>query len=430
MPAAAAEAATRRRAALSAAHGRHARQLALRAARVQLEQRHVPALAAQRLGAHGWHRPPRCDPRDDEARPSVRAADEPHRRRVQKRAVALAAHARPLLVQRERQRAHEARGNGEGESCADVHGAASTTAINLHCDDGVQMTQAGIVREEGPWHADARQQGQHAHAMPSLWHGRAADIAETTKMTLSSRVQNSPRFPSLAHDKMASNPFDCNQKKSAFGSPAKAKAVIPRESVMLVADKNQIITAIVPYNSPQAAAIRQHMHSNITVDGQRVFIFRPVNGWTNIALNSTAESPKLTADPITVLKLAHTKFSECPSVSSVSIKWAGSEDVLTYEDIDHMETMFNPLPESQAPVAEGQAKTEGEFLMDKLNELDKKVDDKLDAIDVKMAYLNNVLGRIAEATTKDAGVNSTDTPATESNRGKKRKESGSSSTSA
>ena len=47
-----------------------------------------------------------------------------------------------------------------------------------------------------------------------------------------------------------------------------------------------------------------------------------------------------------------------------------------------------------------------------------------------MAYLNNVLGRIAEATTKDAGVNSTDTPATESNRGKKRKESGSSSTSA
>ena len=176
---------------------------------------------------------------------------------------------------------------------------------------------------------------------------------------------------------MASNPFDCNQKKSAFGSPAKAKAVIPRESVTLVADKNQIITAIIPYNSPQAAPIRQHMHSNITIDGQRVFIFRPVNGWTNIALNSTAENPKLTADPITVLKLAHTKFSECPSVSSVSIKWAGTEDVKTYEDIDQMEPMFTPLPESQDPVAEGQAKTEGEFLMDKLNEVDKKVDDKI-----------------------------------------------------
>ena len=57
---------------------------------------------------------------------------------------------------------------------------------------------------------------------------------------------------------MASNPFGCNQKKSVFGSSARAKAVIARESVMLVADKNQIITAIVPYNSPQAAAIRQH----------------------------------------------------------------------------------------------------------------------------------------------------------------------------
>ena len=57
---------------------------------------------------------------------------------------------------------------------------------------------------------------------------------------------------------MASNPFGCNQKKSVFGSSAKAKAAIAKESVMLVADKNQIITAIVPYNSPQAAAIRQH----------------------------------------------------------------------------------------------------------------------------------------------------------------------------
>ena len=181
---------------------------------------------------------------------------------------------------------------------------------------------------------------------------------------------------------MASNPFDCNQKKSAFGSPAKAKAVIPRESVTLVADKNQIITAIIPYNSPQAAPIRQHMHSNITIDGQRVFIFRPVNGWTNIALNSTAENPKLTADPITVLKLAHTKFSECSAVSTVTIKWAGSDEVLNYEDIDNMEPMFIPLPESQGPVAE--AKTEGEFLMDKLNEVDKKVDDKILGLDKKI----------------------------------------------
>ena len=245
---------------------------------------------------------------------------------------------------------------------------------------------------------------------------------------------------------MASNPFDCNQKKSAFGSPAKAKAVIPRESVMLVADKNQIITAIVPYNSPQAAAIRQHMHSNITVDGQRVFIFRPVNGWTNIALNSTAESPKLTADPITVLKLAHTKFSECPSVSSVTIKWAGTEDVKTYEDIDQMEPMFTPLPESQDPVAEGQAKTEGEFLMDKLNEVDKKVDDKIlelgNKIDEvagqmmsefgeKMESFSGRMDELIDSLHSNAGasISSGQTPTTESRHKKRARKGGEASAS-
>ena len=178
------------------------------------------------------------------------------------------------------------------------------------------------------------------------------------------------------------NPFGCNQKKSVFGSPAKAKEVKPREPVTLIADKNQVITALIPYNSAHAAVIRQHMHSNITVDNQRLFLFRPVNGWSNVALDSTAENPKLTADPITVLKLAHTKFSECSAVSTVTIKWAGSEEVLNYEDIDKMEPMFIPLPESQGPVAE--AKTEGEFLMDKLNEVDNKVDDKILGLDKKI----------------------------------------------
>ena len=241
---------------------------------------------------------------------------------------------------------------------------------------------------------------------------------------------------------MASNPFDCNQKKSAFGSPAKAKAVIPRESVTLVADKNQIITAIIPYNSPQAAPIRQHMHSNITIDGQRVFIFRPVNGWTNIALNSTAENPKLTADPITVLKLAHTKFSECSAVSTVTIKWAGSDEVLNYEDIDKMEPMFIPLPESQGPVAE--AKTEGEFLMDKLNEVDKKVDDKIlelgNKIDEvagqmmgefgeKMESFSGRMDELIDSIHSNAVASSGQTPTTESRHKKRARKGGEASAS-
>ena len=176
---------------------------------------------------------------------------------------------------------------------------------------------------------------------------------------------------------MSSSPFGCNAKKSSLGNNLKAKEVLPREPVILVADKNQIITAIIPYNSKQAAAIRLHMHSNILIDGQRVFIFRTINGWTTVSLESTESNPKLTADPITVLKLAHTKFSECPAVSTVTIKWAGSDEILTYEDIDQMETKFDKLPDAQPDADPVTNKGDADYLMDKLNEVDKKVDDKI-----------------------------------------------------
>ena len=240
---------------------------------------------------------------------------------------------------------------------------------------------------------------------------------------------------------MASNPFGCNQKKSVFGNSVKAKAAIAKEAVMLVADKNQIITAIVPYNSPQAAAIRQHMHSNITVDGQRVFIFRQVNGWTNIALDSTAENPKLTADPITVLKLAFTKFSECTAVSTVTIKWAGTDENLTYEDIDQMETKFDKLPDAQPDADPVNNKGDVEYLMDKLNEIDKKVDDKvlelgkkidevagqmMSELADKMESLNGQMDELISSIHRDADahIRPVQTPTTESRHSKKRARNG------
>ena len=176
---------------------------------------------------------------------------------------------------------------------------------------------------------------------------------------------------------MSSSAFGCNAKKSLLGNSLKAKEVIPREPVVLVANKNQIITAIIPYNSKQAAAIRQHMHTNIVIDSQRVFLFRTVNGWTTVALDSTETNPKLTADPITVLKLAFTKFSECTAVSTVTIKWAGTDENLTYEDIDQMETKFDKLPDAQPDADPVTNKGDADYLMDKLNEVDKKVDDKI-----------------------------------------------------
>jgi PDZ domain-containing secreted protein len=177
---------------------------------------------------------------------------------------------------------------------------------------------------------------------------------------------------------MSSSPFGINAKKSSLGNSLKAKEVIPKEPVTLIADKKyQIITALIPYNSKQAATIRAYMHANITIDGQRVFIFRVANGWSTVALDATESNPKLTGEPIMVLKLAYTKFSECPAVSTVTIKWAGSDEILTYEDIDQMEAKFDPLPDPQPDADPVTNKGDADYLMDKLNEVDKKVDDKI-----------------------------------------------------
>ena len=126
-----------------------------------------------------------------------------------------------------------------------------------------------------------------------------------------------------------SSPFACNRGPSPFGSKlAKAKEAAVPEPVTLIADKSQVITAIIPFQTKQAAAIRQHMHANITSNGQKIFIYRAVNGWTNIALDATEAAPKLTCDPITTLKTAWHEFTNCSAVSTITIKWKDTDTVL------------------------------------------------------------------------------------------------------
>jgi len=246
---------------------------------------------------------------------------------------------------------------------------------------------------------------------------------------------------------MSSSPFGCNAKKSSLGNSLKAKEAIPREPVTLIADKKyQIITAIIPYNSKQAAAIRQHMHANITIDGQRVFIFRTSNGWTTVALDATESNPKLTGNPITVLKLAFTKFNECTAVSNVTIKWAGSDEIMTYEDIDQMEAQFEPLPDAQPDADIVTTKGDADYLMDKLNEIEKKVDDKVHElgkkieettgmmmaeIGDKMRSIDGQIDDLISAIRGDGGapISSVLTPTTADRRSKKRPRKGEASSS-
>ena len=67
-----------------------------------------------------------------------------------------------------------------------------------------------------------------------------------------------------------SSPFACN-KKDLFGSKAKKEAA-PAEPVTIIADKCQVITAVIPFNTKNAAAIRQWMHAHVLHNGQKIFL--------------------------------------------------------------------------------------------------------------------------------------------------------------
>lgn len=219
---------------------------------------------------------------------------------------------------------------------------------------------------------------------------------------------------------MASSPFGCNPKKSVFGNKASLDKQAAPEPVLLLVDKSQVITAMIPYNSANAAKIRACMHENIQFEGHKVFIYRSVNGWTNIALDSTAESPKLTCEPITALKTAWTAFAACPQVGKLAIRWKGEDKDLNYDDIDGMEGLFDALPE-ESPAPPGTSmdnRTDADYLMEKLNVIEKKVD----LVDMKHAHLVDLMQQFikgAEQGSSGSTSNSTiTTPAT--GKGKRR----------
>lgn len=183
---------------------------------------------------------------------------------------------------------------------------------------------------------------------------------------------------------MASSPFGCN-KKSSFGSPFKGKEkASPPEDVTLIADKSQVITAIIPFGTKVSPAIRQFMHANILCpEKKRIFIYRDGNGWTNIDLKSTEQTPMLTANPIYCLKTAYTAFNDCPQVKDVIIKWTDGTVVSDYDAIDDMDGQFIDLP-TATEAEESSSKSEGEVLHEMLAYVMKK----MDTLDQRMTIMH------------------------------------------
>lgn len=222
---------------------------------------------------------------------------------------------------------------------------------------------------------------------------------------------------------MASSPFGCNQKSSFGNKLGKAKETAPPEPVVIFAEQNQVITAIIPFNTKRAAEIRQHMHANITNDGQRVFIYRSVNGWTNISLESTPASPKLTCDPIGTLKMAYREFTACAAVSTVTMKWKESDTPIAFDDLDTLS--FEDLPTEAAgePDAGGSTnKSDAEILYDQIDALSKKVDKINDLVydnETKLTYIVAAVEKITVALSDVGTPNGT--PSTSSAGSKRRK---------
>jgi len=189
---------------------------------------------------------------------------------------------------------------------------------------------------------------------------------------------------------MASSPFGCNNN-SLFAKKMKTEnKTNPPEPVELIADKSQIITAVIPFGTKQAANIRAHMHSKIVFEGKRMFIYRQVNGWTNIALESTEAKPLLTVPPCMALKVAYREFNDCAAVSDVTIKWKGSTAPLTYEDIDGMESEFTPLPADGEDDTAVPNKSDGEAIY----ELVEKLDDKINVLEIKLIHIATVVENV------------------------------------
>ena len=147
------------------------------------------------------------------------------------------------------------------------------------------------------------------------------------------------------------------------------------------------------------------MHAHILVDNKRIFIYRPANGWTNIALDSTEFSPKLTCDPVLAITTAWTELQKCRYVSQVTGRW---DDGSTFT-LDNIPTMvFDPLPEpTRAPDQPIEApQTDAEAIETKVDQAIKAGEDvqaklithetKLDAFERVMTDRFNIMSTLIQ----------------------------------
>lgn len=181
----------------------------------------------------------------------------------------------------------------------------------------------------------------------------------------------------------------------------------PPESIRAVFSTSQIVAVHLPFQTPRAAAVRQFMHARVlNNNNQKMFYWRREtnNLWTNIALDSRPDAPKITATPVEAATALTTVLTTCPDVGDVKLFTDSDPPVeITLDDVKAM--VFDPLgPSPQHPLNEASGPlpplpaVTNDAMLEKVNDLGRKLDElaivtKTDmvklqtGVDLKLGYI-------------------------------------------
>jgi hypothetical protein len=180
--------------------------------------------------------------------------------------------------------------------------------------------------------------------------------------------------------------FNLGGIPTASGAPRQGTAIVspttPPEIIRAVIATSQIVAVHLPFQTPRAAAVRQFMHARVlNKNNQKMFYWRREtnNLWTNIALDSRPDAPKLTATPVEAAIALTTVLTQCPDVGNVQL-FTDSEppftNEITLEDVKAM--VFDPIGPSpndaSGPLPPLPAIT-NDAMLEKVNDLGRKVDE-------------------------------------------------------
>ena len=132
----------------------------------------------------------------------------------------------------------------------------------------------------------------------------------------------------------------------SFGGSPPSKGQKPKETVTFKVHRNQIVECIIPYATPRAKEVREVIKEQSFFENRYIWCFRALTenppGWTNVARNSTTQSPMLSAPPVFAVEETKRLLSACDAVGTIKILDMANQTELS--DVQLRQLPFEPLP--------------------------------------------------------------------------------------